>query len=223
MAAVLTVLSAPLSVGIAVMIRLVDGPPAVVRLPRIGQDGEPFDMAKFRTMRVGRAGALSDGPPITAGGTDARVTPWGQRLRHYRLDELPQLVEVVRGRMALFGPRPETPSYVDLDDPRWQEVLRARPGIAGATQVVIHDYEAGLGADDLQRYEAEMLPVKLAVDAWYLEHASVRVDLLVTFALLERFVARRRTTALHRRLEREVTEVATMLEREAGPAPVANP
>jgi lipopolysaccharide/colanic/teichoic acid biosynthesis glycosyltransferase len=143
-------------------------------------------------------------------------------LRHYRLDELPQLIEVVRGRMALLGPRPETPSYVDFDDARWHRVLAARPGIAGATQVVIHDYEAGLGADDLQRYEAEMLPVKLAVDEWYLAHASLRVDLLVAWALAERFVLRRRTTALHRRLERDVPEVATMLERERG-APSRSP
>ena len=216
----LTVLSAPLSLAVAVMIRVLDGPPAVVRLPRIGQDGEPFEMAKFRSMRVDHESGLSGGPPITAGGADSRVTPWGHRLRHYRLDELPQLVEVVRGRMALFGPRPETPEYVDLDDARWRRVLRARPGIAGATQVVIHDYEAGLGINDLERYEAEMLPVKLAVDEWYLTHASLLIDGLVALALVERFVLRRRTTALHRRLTREVPEVASMLDRERAVAAI---
>ena len=211
-AVVAVVVTAPLWAGIWVAIRALAGPPSLVRLPRVGRHGEPFSMWKFRSMRPigddGRAG----GAPITAG-EDDRVTPWGRRLRRCRLDELPQLVDVISGRMALLGPRPETPSYVDQTDERWQDVLSARPGIAGPTQVVIVDLEAGLGIHDLERYEAEMLPVKLAVDRWYLRNASPGVDALVVWSVLQRFLLRRRITAVHRRLIRELPLVADMVQR----------
>lgn len=211
-AGVLAVLTAPVAGVIWLVVRVVDGPPAVVRLPRIGKDGVEFAMDKFRSMTVQSASGHAGGAALTVG-ADPRVTPLGRRLRHYRLDELPQLANVVRGEMALLGPRPETPVYVDLDDPRWIAVVRARPGIAGPTQVLIHDFEAGLAVHDLKRYEAEMVPVKLAIDQWYLRHASPAVDLLVLVALLERFVLRRSVTRLHRRLEREIPEVADLLDR----------
>lgn len=211
-AVVLSVATAPLAGGLWILVRVVDGPPAIVRLPRVGQGGVRFDMSKFRSMAVQTPAGHSGGSALTMG-ADPRVTSLGRRLRHFRLDELPQLANVVRGEMALLGPRPETPVYVDLDDPRWQAVVRAVPGIAGPTQVLIHDFEAGLAIDDLKRYEAEMVPVKLAIDQWYLTHASPLIDVLVLWALVERFAARRSTTALHRRLEREVPEVEDLLNR----------
>lgn len=211
-AVVLGVLTAPLAALVWVVVRVVDGPPAVVRLPRIGRDGVEFAMGKFRSMTVQSASGHAGGAALTVG-ADPRVTSLGRRLRHYRLDELPQLGNVIRGEMALLGPRPETPVYVDLDDERWQAVVRARPGIAGPTQVLIHDFEAGLAVHDLRRYEAEMVPVKLAIDQWYLRHASPAVDLLVVLALVQRFALRRPTTTLHHRLEREIPEVADLLDR----------
>lgn len=211
-AVVLGVLTAPLAALVWVVVRVVDGPPAVVRLPRIGRDGVEFAMGKFRSMTVQAASGHAGGTALTVG-ADPRVTPLGRRLRHYRLDELPQLGNVIRGDMALLGPRPETPVYVDLDDERWQAVVCARPGIAGPTQVLIHDFEAGLAVHDLKRYEAEMVPVKLAIDQWYLRHASPAVDLLVVLALVQRFALRRPTTTLHLRLEREIPEVADLLDR----------
>lgn len=210
LAVLLAVVTAPVAAGLWLTVRLVDGPPAVVRLPRVGRGGDEFAMAKFRSMTVQAASGQAGGAALTMGG-DPRVTNLGRRLRHYRLDELPQLTNVVRGEMALLGPRPETPVYVDLDDPRWQAVVAALPGIAGPTQVLIHDFEAGLAITDLKRYEAEMVPVKLAIDQWYLGHASPGVDLLVLLALVERFVLRRSTTLLHRRLEREIPAVETLL------------
>ncbi len=210
LALLLAVVTAPVAAGLWLTVRLVDGPPAVVRLPRVGRGGDEFAMAKFRSMTVQAASGQAGGAALTMGG-DPRVTNLGRRLRHYRLDELPQLANVVRGEMALLGPRPETPVYVDLGDPRWQAVVRALPGIAGPTQVLIHDFEAGLAITDLKRYEAEMVPVKLAIDQWYLGHASPGVDLLVLLALVERFVLRRSTTLLHRRLEREIPAVETLL------------
>lgn len=214
LALALSVLSAPVAGGLWLLVRVVDGPPAIVRLPRVGQGGVEFDMSKFRSMTVRTAAGHSGGSALTMG-ADPRVTNLGRRLRHFRLDELPQLANVVRGEMALLGPRPETPVYVDLDDPRWQAVVQAVPGIAGPTQVLIHDFEAGLAIGDLKRYEAEMVPVKLAIDQWYLTHASPFIDALVLWALLERFAARRSTTALHRRLEREVPEVKALLRLHA--------
>ena len=207
---VLVVVTAPLALALWITVRVRDGSPAVVRLPRVGRDGREFAMSKFRSMTVAEAGGHAGGAALTSG-QDPRVTPLGQWLRHYRLDELPQLVNVVRGDMALLGPRPETPVYVDRADPRWQRVLEALPGIAGPTQVLVHDFEAGMGFDDLKRYEAEMVPVKLAIDGWYLGHASPVVDLLVLWALVERFVARRSVTVLHRRIAREVPLAAALL------------
>jgi lipopolysaccharide/colanic/teichoic acid biosynthesis glycosyltransferase len=211
-AAFLLVVTAPVTGAIWVAVRIADGPPAVVRLPRIGRHGVEFAMAKFRSMTVRSSAGHAGGAALTLQG-DPRVTPLGRRLRHYRLDELPQLVNVLRGEMVLLGPRPETPLYVDLDDARWQAVVRALPGIAGPTQVLIHDFEAGLGIDDLTRYEAEMVPVKLAIDQWYLGHASPGIDLLVLLALVQRFVLRRPVTTLHGRLEREIPEVVALLDR----------
>lgn len=172
-------------------------------------------MAKYRSMTIAGPNGQSGGPALTSG-ADPRVTPLGQRLRHYRLDELPQLANVVWGEMSLIGPRPEAPDYVDLEDCRWQVVLSARPGIAGPTQVVIQDIEAGMGFDDHKRYEAEILPVKLAIDAWYLRHATPVVDALIGWALIERFLLRRPVTFLHRRLATELPEVADLFIRHPG-------
>ena len=86
--------------------------------------------------------------------------------------------------------------YVDLDDERWQAVVCARPGIAGPTQVLIHDFEAGLAVHDLKRYEAEMVPVKLAIDQWYLERSSPITDALVAITLVRRFLPGTESTTL---------------------------
>jgi lipopolysaccharide/colanic/teichoic acid biosynthesis glycosyltransferase len=111
--------------------------------------------------------------------------------------------------MALLGPRPETPPFVDLHDPRWQAVLRARPGIAGPTQVIVHGWEAGLPAASEDVYREVLLPVKLAIDAWYLEHASPALDLRVVVALGQSMFGRHRTV-LHARVEAAVPSAGTL-------------
>ncbi len=211
-AAGLAVVSAPLIAVVAAAVRLADGSPVLVRLPRVGVGGTWFSMTKFRTMTAESEDGAAGGSPLTFA-SDPRVTRLGPWLRDRRLDELPQLVNVVRGQMCLLGPRPETPGYVDLDDERWRRVLTAVPGIAGPAQVVVHDVEAGMGVDDLGRYEAEMLPVKLAIDEWYLEHASPALDFLVVRALVERFLLGRRCTSLHSRIAREVPLAAAMMDQ----------
>ena len=198
-AAVLWLMLLPVSAALSLLVRREDGGPGTIRLTRVGRDGHHFALHKLRSMRVaGPDGRAADGPLTLAG--DRRLTRVGAVLRRRHLDELPQLLNVVRGEMSLIGPRPETPEYVDADDPRWAAVLQAPPGIAGPTQVLVEEWEAEAlsGPDAADVYRDQVLPVKLAVDAWYVAHASPRVDAAVAWSLVERFVLQRRFTAVHR-------------------------
>src|SRR4051812_31234613 len=115
---------APFIAGLAVAVRLTSPGPALHRAQRVGPQGD-FTLHKLRTMRVDAAAA---GPGVTAAG-DARVTRLGGLMRRTKLDELPQLWDVVRGQMVLVGPRPEDPRYVDPSNPLHRAVFSARPGI----------------------------------------------------------------------------------------------
>ncbi len=205
-AAVLVVVAAPALAVLIVVIRRSDRAPGLIRLQRVGQNGRRFGMWKLRSMRPS---ARAPGPPITRTDDD-RITPLGRRLRRYRLDEVPQLLNVVRGDMALVGPRPETPEYVRLEDPRWQKVLAARPGIGGISQVLVSAWEAEALVDGRwdEVYEEEILPVKLAVDDWYVRHASPFIDLLVLVSIWQQLVGRRGAPLLRRRLQGLVPETA---------------
>jgi lipopolysaccharide/colanic/teichoic acid biosynthesis glycosyltransferase len=111
---------------------------------------------------------------------DPRITRLGRHLRRSRLDELPQLWDVVRGSMLLVGPRPEDPSLVDLDDPRWREVLSIPPGITGATQLRFHDEGRWVDtADPLGSYRTRILPLKLKSDLGYVRGRSARGDVRI--------------------------------------------
>jgi lipopolysaccharide/colanic/teichoic acid biosynthesis glycosyltransferase len=122
LAVILGVVLSPVVVVLAAVVRRHDPGPGLIRLARVGRNGQPFRQWKPRTMRMDEG--VASGQAITSA-ADPRVTPFGRRLRRYRLDEFPQLLNVVTGQMALVGPRPETPSYVDLGDSLWQEVLQA--------------------------------------------------------------------------------------------------
>ena len=192
MALVGGVLACPLLAALAVLVLVVDRQPPLVGLPRVGRAGTTFTLWKLRTMRAdphdGRAFTVHD---------DERVTRLGRLLRRYRVDELPQLWNVVRGDMALLGPRPESPAYV-AGDGSWDAVLASPPGIAGPTQVVVHGWEARLGS--ATAYRREVLPRKLEVDRWYVSHASPAVDLDVLRSLLRSVRDPDTPTAVHRRL-----------------------
>jgi lipopolysaccharide/colanic/teichoic acid biosynthesis glycosyltransferase len=109
--------------------------------------------------------------------------------------------------MALVGPRPEAPAYVDVADSTWQAVLAARPGIAGPTQLLVADWEAAVvGTGDGDLYAERILPVKLAIDRWYVEHASPRVDGLVLVGLARRLLGLRRPGRLEHLVGLEVPE-----------------
>src|SRR5687767_11977002 len=106
-----------------VAVRLTSRGPGVFGQVRVGREGKPFTLRKFRSMTQGARGTQ-----VTASG-DARITLVGKFLRRTKLDELPELWNILCGDMSFVGPRPEVPGYVDLADPRWQMVLTARPGL----------------------------------------------------------------------------------------------
>ncbi len=160
--------------GIAALAVAVEsGRPILFRQIRIGRHGKPFRLMKFRSMRVG-----APGTKITGAG-DHRVTRVGRILRCYKIDELPQLWNVLRGDMNLIGPRPEIPEYVDLASTSWKQVLTVRPGISDLATLVYRDEEALLGlSDNTERfYRDVVLPGKLALSLHYSRTRSISSDL----------------------------------------------
>jgi lipopolysaccharide/colanic/teichoic acid biosynthesis glycosyltransferase len=212
-AAVALTLLSPLVALSAVLVKRHDGGPAFVRVERVGQGFEPFMMWKLRSMRADRPDGRASGTALTAR-DDERITSIGRHLRSYHVDEIPQLVNVVRGEMLLLGPRPETPEYVDAGDVRWQHLLRIPPGIAGPTQLVVSEWERRLIAADPEgsAYRDVILPVKLAIDQWYVDTVSPARDLEVAVALAKRFLPGSQASRMRRRVVGEVPE-ARCVER----------
>ena len=188
LAAPALLLALPLLALIALVVRLDSPGPVLFRQRRVGRHGMPFEILKFRTM-VDRP--LAD-LPLTIG-DDRRITRVGRWLRRSRLDELPQLVNVLRGEMALVGPRPEVPRYMVLVAPALRErVLAVRPGITDPSSLAHLDEAAELAqaADAEQHYVEVVLPRKLELAAAYAERAGVRSDLGVIAATLRRLLRR---------------------------------
>lgn len=167
----------PVFVGIALVILFDDGPPVLFSQTRIGRNGKPFRIWKFRTMRFGSQGSL-----ITAA-RDPRITRVGARLRKYKLDELPQLINVLKGDMSLVGPRPEVPEHVQFQAPIWQAVLQVRPGITDLATLLYRDEEKIIGAsrDPHAFYRESVLPAKLILNLGYLLSKSFWQDLKLIF------------------------------------------
>jgi lipopolysaccharide/colanic/teichoic acid biosynthesis glycosyltransferase len=179
-----TVLLLPLLMLIALLIKL-DGPgPVLYRQQRIGKNGLPFRILKFRSM-VADADRLG---AAVAGRYDPRITRVGRFLRAAKLDELPQLANVVAGHMTLIGPRAEVPRYVRHYTEEERRVLTVRPGLTGPGQLLFSQEQAAEldGAADPEReYVEHHLHVKLALDLDYLYRRALRRDL----AILGRTVA----------------------------------
>lgn len=174
----LLLLALPVMLLLAVLIRLDSPGPALFRQQRVGRGGVPFEMLKFRTMVHA---PQPEAMPLTVG-DDPRITRLGRWLRRTRLDELPQLVNVLRGEMALVGPRPEVPRYVERYPAALRErVLSVRPGITDPSSLEHLDEAAELAAaaDPEQHYIAVVLPRKLATAAAYAERATPWTDLAV--------------------------------------------
>jgi lipopolysaccharide/colanic/teichoic acid biosynthesis glycosyltransferase len=174
-AALLLVALLPLFAVIAVGV-WVGGPGAIIyRGPRVGRDGRSFHILKFRTMApapaTGRALIVKDDP---------RVTRLGRLLRTTKLDELPQLINVLRGEMSLVGPRPEAPMYVEFYTPEERSVLSVRPGITGLSQVLFRHEEQLLGGSDPEHdYLTVVMPAKLKIDLAYVRRRSGWLDLQI--------------------------------------------
>jgi lipopolysaccharide/colanic/teichoic acid biosynthesis glycosyltransferase len=170
----------PLMLLIAAWVRLDSPGPALFRQARVGRHGRQFEVLKFRTMRV----ATGDGPQITVG-ADARITRAGRFLREWKLDELPQFINVLAGQMSIVGPRPEVPRYVALYPPDVRHaVLGVRPGITDLASIAYRDESRLLAqsADPERTYVEDILPRKLQFCLEYLAHQGLGQDLRIVLA-----------------------------------------
>jgi lipopolysaccharide/colanic/teichoic acid biosynthesis glycosyltransferase len=162
LAAVLLAVTAPLLAVAAIAIRLESRGPVFYRQLRVGRDGEAFELWKLRTMVPG-AETMGAGIYVIEG--DPRITRVGRLLRRFSLDELPNLVNVLRGEMAIVGPRPTVQEQVDRYTDRQRRRLEVKPGITGWAQVN--------GRTSLS------WPERIELDVWYVEHRSLRLDLRI--------------------------------------------
>jgi lipopolysaccharide/colanic/teichoic acid biosynthesis glycosyltransferase len=179
------VILSPLMCAIALLVRIDSPGPALFRQERVGRGGRPFAILKFRSMR---ADAPRSGPAVTVG-NDARITRVGRFIRRYKLDELPQLMNVIKGDMSLVGPRPEVPRYVELYPAEARRmVLSVRPGITDPASIAfVNESELlATAADAEAMYREVILPQKLRMYCAYVAGQSVMGDLKV---LLQTVVA----------------------------------
>ncbi len=175
-AAILLLVAAPLIAAMMVAIRLTSPGPAIFRQTRVGKDGSRFRLVKLRTMLVANQ-AVADQSASWATDEDHRITPLGRVLRRYRLDELPQLWNVLRGELALVGPRPEQVPIVELlerEIPFYAARHTVRPGLTGWAQVNL-GYSGSL----------EGARAKLQRDLYYVKHRGLRLDLLILWLTLK--------------------------------------
>lgn len=174
-------LLSPLLLVVALWVKLDSAGPVFFRQERVGRFGRPFAIHKFRSMRTDAAG-----PSLTVG-DDPRITRAGRWLRRTRVDELPQLIDVLRGDMSLVGPRPEVPRYVAHYPPGLRErALAVRPGITDPASLHFIDEAAQLAraADPEREYIERILPAKLQRAADYAERASLASDVALLWRTL---------------------------------------
>jgi lipopolysaccharide/colanic/teichoic acid biosynthesis glycosyltransferase len=174
-------LLSPLMICVAITVKLSSRGPVLFHARRVGHRGREFAMLKFRSMRAAQAG-----PALTSTG-DARITTVGRWLRRTKFDEIPQLINVLRGEMNLVGPRPEDPRYVALYDERQRHILEIRPGITSAASVLYRNEERLLQGPDFERvYIDTILPEKLRLDLEYESTRSFWTDLRILFRTITR-------------------------------------
>jgi lipopolysaccharide/colanic/teichoic acid biosynthesis glycosyltransferase len=156
------VIASPLLAAAAIAIKLDSRGPVLYRQRRAGRDGRPFEVVKLRTMHPG-ADPVGVGTPVLEG--DPRVTRVGRALRRLSIDELPNLISVLRGDMALVGPRPTLEAQVELYTQHQRRRLAVKPGITGWAQI---NGRAGIPWDE-----------RIELDVWYVDHRSLRLDLRI--------------------------------------------
>lgn len=204
------VLLSPVMLVVAVAVRVSSPGPALYIQARVGRHGRLFRCAKFRTMRVG---ADVQGSVTTA--VDARVTPVGRFLRRWKLDELPQLWNVMIGQMSFVGPRPDVPGYADRLEGNDRRVLELRPGITGPATLLFRDEERLLArAKDPKAFnDAVIYPEKIRINLEYLETASFGRDIGYILATVAPSLTRR--MGWDYRLGLNFEEYSARMEREA--------
>jgi lipopolysaccharide/colanic/teichoic acid biosynthesis glycosyltransferase len=170
--------------GVAVAVTSPGG--AFFRQVRVGKDGREFALLKFRSMRPGSEA----GGQITVGTRDPRITGVGHFLRKTKLDELPQLINILKGDMSVIGPRPEVPKYVALYSSEQRKVLSVRPGLSSLASIAyINENEVlGRSNDPERTYIEEVMPAKLELDLRYVQEQGLVMDLRIIASTLARLI-----------------------------------
>jgi lipopolysaccharide/colanic/teichoic acid biosynthesis glycosyltransferase len=173
-ATVLLILLFPVVLLIALLIKLETPGPAFYGARRVGHRGREFKMLKFRKM-----GADAEGPPLTTAGDD-RFTGLGHLLAESKLDEVPQLINVLRGQMSLIGPRPEDPHFVSYAPEAYDTILTVKPGVTGLSQLAFaREGEIPVTGDRIEHYLNRLFPQKAAMDMLYARRRSTMMDLRI--------------------------------------------
>jgi lipopolysaccharide/colanic/teichoic acid biosynthesis glycosyltransferase len=174
----------PILAVVAVLIRIkMPGGPIIFKQQRVGRNGKLFTMYKFRSMKVAHSGSS-----VSVAG-ESRITPLGAVLRKYKLDELPELWNVLIGDMSFVGPRPDVPGYADLLKGRDRDILKLRPGITGPASLKYRNEEQILAqVEDPVKYNDEVIfPDKVRINLYYLENQSLWMDIkLIVCTILGR-------------------------------------
>jgi len=182
------ILLAPFFAVVAILIKRDSSGPVFFRQTRMGQFGKPFGIYKFRTMCMD---AEKKGAQVSTG-DDPRITEIGRFLRTYKIDELPQLFNVVFGEMSLVGPRPEVARYVDAFKEDYEEILTAKPGITDYASLEFKDENELLKAAENpeKKYIDEILPLKIEYYKKYLREQSLSTDIKLIFLTLAGIIRR---------------------------------
>jgi lipopolysaccharide/colanic/teichoic acid biosynthesis glycosyltransferase len=214
--ALLVLLALPIAL-LALAIRLDSRGPSFYRCRRIGYRGRAFSMIKFRKMHDD-----ATGPALTAKG-DERFTRLGCFLAETKLDELPQLWNVLKGDMSFVGPRPEDPGFVEEQADAYERILEVRPGITGLCQLAFAKESEILDPEDsLRHYLASILPQKVGMDVLYADRRSLAMDLRILWWTVAAVVLKR-PVAVHRDSGRMNVRRRPMLEVQPAPVPVPVP
>jgi lipopolysaccharide/colanic/teichoic acid biosynthesis glycosyltransferase len=176
----------PFFIIIAILVFSGSKGPVFYRQTRVGYQGRDFRIFKFRTMFTGS----DKGSLITIGGRDPRITPLGYFLRKYKLDELPQLLNVISADMSLVGPRPEVRKYVDMYGPEQLKVLQVKPGITDYASIKYSNENEILGraSDPEYIYVHEIMPAKLALNLQYINDKNLWVDFKIILQTIFKIV-----------------------------------
>ncbi len=187
------VMTFPLIVGITIAILWREGGPVFYVAERMKTPDQPFKLYKFRTMSHVPPGQNAG---VTGGDKASRITPIGRKLRRYRLDELPQFLNVLRGDMSFVGPRPPLRQYTDAFPELYAKVLASRPGVTGLASLHFHRHEEYLIASAKTPAETEKIyttlcvPRKATLDLIYQRHASVCYDVVIVWRTVRRMMQR---------------------------------